>query len=411
MANATFVIEIGFTASRVDVTADVVGINIKTGRQRVIDSFHAGTCKISLNNSSGKYTPLGDGTYSNSQFIGTEVRVLVTLNSASVPTCLFRGKIEDANAIFTNKYESLVELTCSDGFADLARTELNAVSFSSHVGSTRFTSVLDNASVDYPDEPGSPAANTPKNRDVNTSSITMASETVNTTNTLSYLKRLANSEDGMIFIRHGMKGGGSVTAGDKGNILTYTKRDQAPDSTGLTFGPSSATTATPPMISVKTSYGAELLFTKGVYQRNGGSDQAVTDTAGKAAYGLRTIIRRSLLNNNDSDVLGACENFVYRHAAPSLRVEGIVCRPEAMTEAQAEKVAKISIADGISVNFTPAGASGAITRSLRVEGVTHRITPKNWHMTINTSGVGETNYLLLDSTAVGLLNENRLAPG
>lgn len=410
MSDPTWAIGVNFAIPMVDVTADVRGISINTGRARVLDAFQSGTCRIQLDNTSGKYTPLGDGTYGSAQFIGTEVRVLVTLNSATNATCLFRGFIEDADAAFPDKHQSVVTLVCSDGLAKLGRTEITDVTFGAQVGSVRFSAVLDDGDVNYPAEPGTPTSADPRERDIDTSAVTMAAATVTGLSTSTYMARLAQSEDGAIFVRHGMPAGATVGAGDKGGVLYYKKRNADSYTTGLTFGPSSTGGFTPPMTSLDTIYGAELLYTKGVYQRAGGADQIVTDTLQTPTYGIRTLVRRNLLNNNDADVLDAARNFVYRYSSPALRVSSITVKPRALTEAQAEKVAKLGVWDGILATFTPAGAGSAITRALRVEGVRHDITPGDWTMRINTSGSGENVYLILDSANNGYLDENKLAP-
>jgi hypothetical protein len=81
-----------------------------------------------------------------------------------------------------------------------------------------------------------------------------------------------------------------------------------------------------------------------------------------------------------------------------------------MSEAQAEAVAKLGIWDGIQVSFTPVGADTAQQRIVRVEGVTHDITPMDWEMRLNCSGSGDQQYFILDSTIDGILNTNKMAP-
>ena len=81
-----------------------------------------------------------------------------------------------------------------------------------------------------------------------------------------------------------------------------------------------------------------------------------------------------------------------------------------MTEAQAEKVAKLGIYDGVEALFTPAGSSDPQRRRLRVEGVRHDITPNDWSMRLSTSGPGNNVFLTLDNTLDGHLDANKLAP-
>ena len=404
MASPTFVVHVYLDGSFRALTADVRATKIKVGRSRVQDVFTAGTCVISLNNQSNAYSPLGGGTYGDSQWIGAEVRVNVFLNSASQPTTLFRGKIDDIDVVFPDATDSTVTLKCSDGLSTLAKTELNDVDFVEQVGSARFTAILDNAQVNYPDE------SNPVDRDIDTSTITMAAETVAGLQTATYTARLAQSEDGAIYCRHGIPGGAAAASTKRGNVLTYKKRYAQSTPTGLTFTGSGGNSTQPPMTGLKTTYGSEILFNRGVYAGSTGTDQIFNDTANQTLYGIRTIVRRNLLNLNDADVLSAATNFVLLYSTPALRVSQLTCMPRSMTEAQAEAVAKLGIWDGIQVSFTPVGAGTAQQRIVRIEGVTHDITPMNWEMRLNCSGSGDQQYFILDSTIDGILNTNKMAP-
>jgi len=413
MADPTFVVHIYLDGSFRAVTADVRAISINVGRQRVLDSFTAGTCRLSLNNDDAKYGPLTGGTYGSAQWINAEIRVNVFLNSASQPTTIFRGNIDDTDVVYPDKNQSVMMVKASDGLSKLARTELVDVidgvsgkaTFVEQVGSARFTAILDNAQVAYPDE------SNPVDRSVDTSSITMAAEVVAKLQTATYLARLAQSEDGAIFCRQGLPGGAAAASTKRGNVLTYKTRNSASYATGLTFGGASTGATTPPMTSFQTSYGSELLYTRGIYAGSTGVDQVYDENViGQPAYGIRAIVRRNLLNLNDADVLTANKNFVALHSTPSLRIISLDCKPRAMTEAQAEKVAKLGIFDGFKATFTPAGAGSAQTRILRCEGVRHDITPNDWSMRLTTSGSGENVFLILDDLLDGHLDTNKLAP-
>lgn len=413
MASPTFVVHIKLDGSFRDVVADTKSINIDVGRERVLDAFSAGTCRIALNNQDGKYGPLSGGTYSDSQWINAEVRVLVYLNSAAQPTPLFRGFCDDIDVTYPDKFDSVLIVKASDGLSKLSRTELaddldgssGNATFAEEVGSTRFTNVLDNAQVDYPDE------SSPLDRSVDTSTITMAAGTVANMNTMTYLTKLAQSEDGAIYCRHGIPGGGAASAAQRGNVLTYKKRYASSTATGLTFGAASTTTATPPLTGLQTSFGQELLYTRGIYAGSTGNDQEYRENViGEPAYGIRTIVRRNLLNLNDTDVKEACTNFVALHSTPVLRVKNMTCKPRSMTEAQAEKVSKLGVWDGFSVRFRPAGASADLLEVVRCEGVRHDITPKDWTMRVSTSGSGASQFFILDNEIDGILDQNKLAP-
>ena len=404
MADPTFVVHVFLDGARRDLAADVRAIKINVGRSRVQDVFTAGTCAISLNNQDNAYSPLGGGTYGDSQWINAEVRVNVFLNSASQPTTIFRGKIDDTDVLYPDGTASTVLLKCSAGLSTLAKTELNDVDFVQQVGSARFTAILDNAQVAYPD------SSDPVDRDIDTSTITMQAETVAGLQTATYTARLAQSEDGAIYCRQGLPGGAAAASTKRGNVMTYKKRYAASTPTGLTFIGSGGNATQPPMTGLKTTYGSELLMTRAVYAGSTGTDMIVNDVPRQALYGIRTIVRRNLLNLNDADVESAAKNFVFLYSTPALRVSQLTCMPRSMSEAQAEAVAKLGIWDGIQVSFTPGGAGTAQQRIVRIEGVMHDITPMGWTMRLNTSGSGDQEYFILDSTIDGILNINKMAP-
>ena len=405
MSSPNFVIQIKLDGSFRDVAADTKSVKLTIGRERVLDAFAAGRCILALNNQDAKYGPLTGGTYGAAQWINAEVRVAVYLNSASQPTPLFRGFCDDVDALYPDSADSVVVVKASDGLSKLARTEINDHTFVEQVGSARFAAVLNLDEVDYPNE------SSPLDRSIGTSTITMAGATVANIGTMTYLTRLAQSEDGAIYCRHGIPGGAAATAANRGNVLTYKERHAVSTATGLTFGPSSSLSAQPPFHKITTSYGSELLYTRGVYAGSTGNDQIYEENVyGVPSYGIRTIVRRNLLNLNDDDVEKAATNFIALHSQPALRISSLTCKPRAMTDAQAEKVAKLGIWDGITATFTPAGASSAQNRIVRVEGVTHEISPGDWTMKINTSGSGDQVFLIYDSAIDGILGSSKYAP-
>jgi len=413
MATDTWNVQIYLNSGWRDVTANVRGINVQTGRQRVTDSFRAGQCRVSLDNTGNVYGPLAGGTYGSAQWINAEIRVSVNINSASNNTPIFRGTIEDVDTLYPNSKDSTVIVKAFDGLSKLAKTEITSHTFSTEVGSTRFTNMLNLSTVNYPAQPGSPDASNPNERSVETSTISMAGATVAQTMTVAYMERLAQSEDGAIYCAHGSPGGAAVGAADKGNVLTYRKRNSTGSASGLTFGAGAGTAATePPFTNITTSYGNELLYTRGVYNRVGGAVQTYDENVeGQPAYGIRTIVRQNLLNADDADVYSAMTSFVALHSVPALRIASVECKPRAMTDAQAEKVAKLCIYDALRVQFQPAGADVPMVQpTLRVESVTHEVTPSDWTMRIGTSGTGETIFLIIDSADYGIIGTGKQAP-
>ena len=413
MATVAFVVEVAFGGTLTGVTSDVLGVDISYGRNRAIDSFSAGSCTISLQNSSGAYTPEGPGaTYGADQYLGREVRVAASVSGSSPTVPLWRGYITDVDCVVRDKFASVVTLKSSDALWKLGQTTLSGFTASSEVASTRFTNVLDDSAVDFPAEPGSPTSADPSNRSLTSSVITLQAQTSHTGATVAYLEKVIQSEDGQFYIGHGVPGNGTPTAGNRGGILYFRKRTEDPIDTGLTLAEGSPTSATSlPFVAVSTQYGSELLYNKAIYTREGGTAQTVTDASAKAALGAFQEIKRSgLLNNNDTDTRTAAEYFVYRHALPALRVDSVSVVPSAMTDAQALAALKLTIFDDLLVTFTPPGATGQLSKGCRIEGVQHRIQPGLIRSTFATSAADETNYFTLDDPVAGVLDTGRLAP-
>ena len=169
MATDTWNVLIYLNGAFRDVTANVRGINVQTGRQRTTDSFRAGQCRVSLDNTGNVYGPLAGGTYGSAQWINAEIRVSVNINSASNNTPIFRGTIEDVDTLYPNSKDSTVIVKAFDGLSKLAKTQITDHTFSTEVGSTRFTNMLNLSDVAYPAQPGSPSTSTPNERSIETS--------------------------------------------------------------------------------------------------------------------------------------------------------------------------------------------------------------------------------------------------
>ena len=418
MASISVTVEVNFGGIKpspphlVDVSADVLGATIEYGRLRAVDTFASGYCHVDLNNSSGTYTPDGPGaTYGDDIYLGREVRISASVSGSTPSIPLWRGYVTDVDCI-ADTHTSVVTLKCSDALWKLGSTQLAAYTASSEVASARFTDVLDDAAVDFPAEPGSPSVTDPSNRSISTSVIQLQAQSSTDAFTMDYFDKIVQSEDGALYVGQGVPGNATPTAGNRGGVLTFRSRQEDPSDTGLTVTEGSPTSATSlPFREVSTQYGSELLFNKATYTREGGTAQTVTDTTAKAALGaFQQVVRTGLLNNDDADCRTAAEYFVYRHANPSLRVERVTLVPTAMTDDQALAALKLTIWDGITVAFTPPGASGQLSAPCRVEGVQHRIQPGLIQSTLTTSAADEGNYLILDDPIAGLLNTGRLAP-
>jgi hypothetical protein len=74
-------------------------------------------------------------------------------------------------------------------------------------------------------------------------------------------------------------------------------------------------------------------------------------------------------------------------------------------------VAALDLSDDVTVSLTPTGVGSALWRAVRVQGITHRVTPQSWDVSLYLApGPVNTNgpLLILDDGTYGVLDSNKL---
>tara|TARA_R100000655_G_scaffold86978_1_gene127116 strand:+ start:133 stop:1353 length:1221 start_codon:yes stop_codon:yes gene_type:complete len=365
-----------------DVTNKTLSVSTSRGRSRDLDAFTTGTAQISLDNLDATFDPTNaSGAY----FGGIEPLMAViidaTTDSGSTYKPIFSGFVNTWLVNYPNSADSTVTVTCADAFMKLANTQLNSQSISSAKTGAFITSILDNASVAFSPD-----------RDIETGNSTMASQTLSE-NTLSAIQTAEFSEQGAVFIakngdftfkqRHStFPSTISATFSDDGSDLPYNRMDQI--------------------------LGNDFLYNNVRLKREGGSEQTVSNAGSQSKYLIRTFSRQDLYNNTDADVLDTANLILAKYAEVDPRFSDVEVDLENLSTSQQNTVLDLECIDTVKVEITPVGTSTQVSRFSIIDGVQWNITPTSQKIVFLTSDSSDAQFLILDSSTFGKLDDAKL---
>ena len=106
--------------------SDLQGALITPGKPASALTYSGGTAVMRFDNSSGKYTPGGGGTYEHARFLGVEVKLYADVTGSGTPSwthgppAVFTGVITNVAWTYRSSVESYMTITCSDMLGMLA---------------------------------------------------------------------------------------------------------------------------------------------------------------------------------------------------------------------------------------------------------------------------------------------------
>jgi len=346
----------------VDISQFVMSIETDRHFERDVQSWEAGSAKIVLKNTDGRFSPDNlTGPYAVGGITGIRpwrpIRVSVFGNP------IYTGYALSWNESYSRAHAmAVVTVDCLDEFASLARfdgfetSEVGA----GEMSGLRIHRLLDNAGHigERAIEPGR---------------FTVQGTTL-ADNALSELKMTSDSEGGALWV----EADGSVWFENR-YALVENFRSRVIQAT---FGDGTNGNDLP-CTDIRTSYDGDLVANFVSCNRMGGAVQRVDDPTSRALYGDSVAGHTDLLLETDSDVLALCQLELLVHKDAELRVESITFMPRRPDRSGALILHGIGrhVRDLIRVNLTP--ASGIpITRDCFIAGIKHTITPEGvWEIT------------------------------
>lgn len=367
-----------------DVTADVVSVSCRRGRNRELDAFDAGTATVELRNNSRQYDVTNTaGTYYGGILPRLPLRVTVQ------ETVIFNGYIEDYDYGYDNPGRTLdfstVTITAIDGFTILATTYLAAYTNTSQGSGARVNAVLDRPEVNYP-----------YGRAISTGSSTLGADAVDEgTVALDYLNQVVTAEQGYLFCA----GDGTLTFKGRNDVVSVTPVMTITDiaGTGSNYN------------GFEVQYGTELLYNRVVTSRAGGTTYTANDTTSQAQYLTVGLVYNDLLVSTDAQAQSIGTFLLGKYSQPEFRFSSVSFE---LYNTSPAVTAPLSLEIAQTVNVTKSwktGAPSSVTKTCAVEGIEHAIDLTGHRMTVRLGSVDNRAFLRLDNlNGFGELDNNLL---
>ncbi len=369
-----------------DVTEFVESVNITRGRNRQLDQFNAGTATVSFDNATRVFDPLNTASI---YYPFVLPRCPIVINANGTP--IYTGVITDWNLDYDISNQDIMYATCADQFTVLSNQQLDAHTTTAELSSTRISTVLDYAEINYAGA-----------RAIGTGSSTLGGTAASAgfsiaqdTNLLNYLQLVTTSEQGYLF----MSAAGALTFKGRSSVLNPVA--------GATFD----TTGTAlPYQTLINQFGDELLYNYIVTQSPAGAIQTTSNAASIALYQTQNYQLLDLLNSTTSEVAALGNYLLGKYQNPVLRFTGLTTQLAALTEANQNLLLALDLTSVTTVQKDFAtGTPLSESQTLIVSGISHNIIPGSHLVSYTFESTDGNAYLTLNDAIFGTLDNNLLA--
>lgn len=356
-----------------DITDKVKRYSISRGKGRQFSQFTTGQADIELNNHDRTFDP----KYADSPLVGQIVprrEIRISSNDAVV----FYGWVDDWNLSYLPNGDSIAQATCYDAFAILAGQTLTAGTPVEQLSSARIIDVLDDPLVNW----------SASNRNIDEGIITMGTQEITEgTNALSYLQKITQTEEGLLFISKD----GDVTFKSKLRPINIDNVTTFGDSEGIPFR------------NLGVTYGSELLFNNVIAANVGGGTATVADVESQAAYGVRTYTATDLLGANDQVAIDYALSIAEQYSTPEYRFDSLEVALHKLESADRDKILALELGSIARIIFTPNGIGDAIGQYGEIVSIDHMVSPDQHIVELGFSKLSKAQ-LTLDDEIFGKLD-------
>jgi len=362
-----------------DLTSIVQSVSVNRGRNRQLDQFNAGTATVVFNNKTRVLDPLNTSSIYY-PFVLPRVQIQIYADNIAI----FVGVVTDWNIDYDISNHDIMTANCADQFTVLANQVIEDTLPSVQTSSSRVATILALPEVLYQG-----ATN------ITTGSSTLGSFDIINTNCLAYLQDVATSEQGFLF----MSAGGVLTFYGRTKVLNPV--------TNATFN----TTGTGIAYQTLTNeFGDENLYNNITTQSEAGDPQTNSNSVSIALYQSQSLSLLDLLNSTEAEVSVVGAYLLGKYANPFVRFSEISVQMQGLSSANQIVCLTLDLVDICSVekNFTT-GLPTSETQTLIVSGIKHDITPQSHIITYAFESTDGNQYLTLDNSIFGTLNNNLLA--
>jgi hypothetical protein len=372
-------------ADVVDVSDIALRVSIRRGRNRVLNSFEAGTASVVLEDENGDYNPQNvSGPYYGKLLPLRKIRIWADYDDGSGVDryYLYSGYITSFDNTFRlgNDEVSTVTFQCVDAFRLLQNVNITTVAGSSAGQTTgaRSENLLDIASFPV------------SQRLIDVGDTLVQADPGTNRTLLGACQTIEQSELGGFFID------------DEGNavFLSRTTVSEKADETPLLFNDNGTDIS---YQSIDFAYDDTQIFNDITVTRLGGVAQNVQSTSSIETFFIHSGSRSDLLMQTDAEALDQASMLLNARENALLRIDSIGLNLMDST-ASNRIVAGLESDLFTLINVTKTGqASSTFTLELFVQGIQHDITPNTWTTRFLTAEP-IIQAFILDSTIQGLLD-------
>ena len=368
----------------VDISSQVQRINLRHGRDRVLEESLPGTANIQFIDNTGDWNPANPASpyYGNIKPM-RQVQIHTTYNGTSY--YLFSGYITSWDYEWPDQSSphAIVTLQCVDGFRLLQLANIDEVTGAANkdLPGERINQILDE--VNWPTI----------QRNIFTGDTELQNDPGDTRSTLDAIQTVAASDLGAFFMEHN----GNATYYSRAklsqlaaNATPYTFAD---DGTGIAYQ------------EIDINYDETELYNEVTFTRDGGQPQTVSDATSISEYFRRSLNRTGLLMETNSVALARATAVLNARKEVRLRVDSIGLDLSS-DSTRVEPALALEIGDAIIVKKEIAGGTSLTVRTT-IQGHSHDITPDRWTTRFTTAYPISTAFIL-GSTDFGVLGTNTL---
>jgi hypothetical protein len=370
----------------VDITEYVQTINITRGRNRQLDQFNAGTATVSLWNQSRIFDPLN----ASSPYFGVIIpRSPINIYANNIQ--IYSGVVSDWDIDYEMPNTDMAYLNCADVFTVLANQTMNEHTTTTQSSSARVSTVLGYGEVAYqgPTQIGTGSST------LGGTAIDIGFTINQNTTVLNYLQTITKSEQGYMYIA---ADGTLVFKGRTEVLNPVSGADFKDDGTGI------------PYQTILNQFGDELLYNYIRAESPAGAPQIASDAGSIALYQSQVLNETNLLNSTTTEVLGLANYLLGKFKDPILRFTGVSTELTALNAGHQNTCLMLDLTDVVSVTKSFAiGTPSNVTQTLIVSGVNHTIRPGSHVIAYTFEATDGNQYLTLDDTIFGILDQNLLA--
>jgi len=369
-----------------DLTTLVQSVNITRGRNRQLDQFNAGTATISFYNESRILDPLNTASI---YYPFVLPRCPVIINANGVP--IYTGLITDWNLDYDMANQDIMYASCSDQFTVLANQLLDDHTTTAELSSTRVATVLSYSEIAYQGAKSIGTGSSTLGGTAASADFSIAQDT----NLLNYLQLITTSEQGYLY----MSASGTLTFKGRSSVLNPVA-SAVFNTTGTAI----------PYQTLINQFGDELLYNYVTTQSPAGAIQTTSDSASIALYQAQQYSILDLLNSSTAEVAALGNYLLGKYKDPVLRFTGLSTQLAALSTANQNLLFSLDLTNVTTVekNFVT-GTPLTDSQTLIISGISHSIQPGSHIVTYTFESTDGNQYLTLDDTIFGTLNNNLLA--